>query len=84
MPFGLFNKAQTFQCLMDNLFSAMDFVFIFVDDTLIARVSFEQYLVYLELSFAYVAELVLIINPAKCQFLYLSLVFYATTCCQLA
>ena len=36
MPFGLKNAAQTFQCLMDRIFKGLPFVFIYLDDILVA------------------------------------------------
>ena len=36
MPFGLRNAAQTFQRLMDNIMQDLDFIFIYLDDILIA------------------------------------------------
>ena len=36
MPFGLKNAAQTFQRLMDRIFKGLPFVFIYLDDVLIA------------------------------------------------
>ena len=36
MPFGLKNVAQTFQRLMDRIFRGLPFVFIYLDDILIA------------------------------------------------
>ena len=36
MPFGLKNAAQTFQHLMDRIFKGLPFVFIYLDDILVA------------------------------------------------
>ena len=36
MPFGLRNAAQTFQRLMDNIMQELDFIFVYLDDILIA------------------------------------------------
>ena len=36
MPFGLRNAAQTFQRLMDNIMQDLHFIFIYLDDILIA------------------------------------------------
>ena len=36
MPFGLKNAAQTFQRLMDSIFQHLDFVFVYLDDILVA------------------------------------------------
>jgi hypothetical protein len=32
MPFGLRNAAQSFQCMMDKVFSGLPFVFVYLDD----------------------------------------------------
>ena len=39
MPFGLKNTAQTFQRLMDRIFKGLPFVFIYLDDVLVASSS---------------------------------------------
>ena len=39
MPFGLKNAAQTFQRLMDSIFQHLDFVFVYLDDILVASKS---------------------------------------------
>ncbi len=36
MPFGLKNAAQTFQRLMDTVCQGLDFVFVYLDDILVA------------------------------------------------
>ena len=41
MPFGLKNAAQTFQRLMDSIFQHLDFVFVFLDDILVASKSLD-------------------------------------------
>ena len=48
MPFGLRNAAQLFQRLMDHLFSKFGFVFIYLDDILIASKSWSEHLLHLQ------------------------------------
>ena len=46
MPFGLTNASATFQRLMDKLFTGWNFVFIYLDDILIASKSFSEHTYY--------------------------------------
>ena len=50
MPFGLSNTPATFQRLMSQLFSGPKwaFVFVYIDDILVASCSLEEYLMHLE------------------------------------
>jgi len=68
MPFGLRNSAQTFQRLMDHLFSEYGFCFIYLDDILVASRSMEEHLHHLHLVFSKLQEAGLCINPEKCVF----------------
>ncbi|KAJ8392317.1 hypothetical protein AAFF_G00076810 [Aldrovandia affinis] len=68
MPFGLKNAAQTFQRMMDSVLRDFDFLFVYLDDILIASVSREQHLTHLRFLFDRLSQHGLIINPAKCQF----------------
>ena len=47
MPFGLRNAAQTFQRFINEVFSGLDFVFVYLDDVLIASVDEEEHIRYL-------------------------------------
>jgi hypothetical protein len=51
MPFGLKNAAQTFQPLMDRLFRHLPFVFVYLDDILIASKDSTQHIQHLRLVF---------------------------------
>ena len=43
MPFGLRNSAQSFQRLMDNVLQGIDFVFVYLDDILVASSSVTEH-----------------------------------------
>ena len=51
MPFGLKNSAQAFQRLMDGIFGSLPFVFVYLDDLLIASKSAEEHEVHLKTIF---------------------------------
>uniref|UniRef100_A0A3Q2WY89 Gypsy retrotransposon integrase-like protein 1 n=1 Tax=Haplochromis burtoni TaxID=8153 RepID=A0A3Q2WY89_HAPBU len=68
MPFGLKGAAQTFQPLMDSVLRGLPFVFVYLDDILVASSSKEQHMFHLRQVFQRLAEHGLIINPSKCQF----------------
>ncbi len=75
MPFGLQNAAQTFQRLMDRLFRHLPFVFVYLDDMLIASRNEREHMDHLRQVFAVLQENGLQINPAKCIFAAASLSF---------
>ncbi|KAL6483353.1 hypothetical protein MHYP_G00082250 [Metynnis hypsauchen] len=68
MPFGLKNTAQMFQRLMDSILRDLPFLFVYLDDILVASVSRSEHLHHLRLLFERLSQHGLIINPAKCQF----------------
>ena len=68
MPFGLKNAAQAFQRLMDVVCQGLDFVFVYLDDILVASSSLEQHAQHLRALFKRLQQHGLIINAAKCQF----------------
>ncbi len=68
MPFGLKNAAQTFQRLMDTVCAGLDFVFVYLDDILVASANESEHLQHLEQLFSRLAKHGLIINPKKCKF----------------
>lgn len=69
MPFGLKNAPQTFQRFMDSITHDLDFVFVYIDDLLIASKSPAEHRRHLELLFSRFSENGLTINISKCQFL---------------
>ncbi|KAK7929149.1 hypothetical protein WMY93_005544 [Mugilogobius chulae] len=68
MPFGLKGAAQTFQRLMDSVLRGLDFIFVYLDDILVASSSDEEHRAHLRGVFRRFETHGLIINPAKCQF----------------
>ena len=68
MPFGLKNAAQTFQRLMDAVVRDLPFLFVYLDDILVASGSREQHVQHLETLFERLQQHGLAIHPGKCQF----------------
>jgi hypothetical protein len=68
MPFRLRDTAQTFQRFMDRLFKHLPFVFIYLDDLIIASSTLEEHYDHLRQIFTILQENGLQINPAKCVF----------------
>ena len=69
MPFGLRNAAQTFQRFIDDVCRDLDFVFVYLDDILIASLSLtEQHLQHLRTLFERLSSHGLVFNPTKCEF----------------
>jgi hypothetical protein len=66
MPFGLKNAGQAFQRLMDGILMGIDFVFIYLDDLLVASVNEADHLKHLAMVFNLLAENGLILNREKC------------------
>jgi len=68
MPFGLKNAGQSFQRLMDRLLSGLDFIFVYLDDILIASCDEETHLSHLRQVLERLREGGLLLNMEKCQF----------------
>ena len=68
MPFGLKNAAQTFQRLMDGIFRGIDFVFVYLDDIVVASASESQHTEHLRCVFDLLVSNGLVINKSKCLF----------------
>ena len=68
MPFGLCNAAQTFQRFVDQVTRDLDFVFVYIDDILVASKSPDEHHKHLRILFQRLQEYGLSINPAKCSF----------------
>ena len=65
MPFGLRNAAQTFQRFIGDVCRNLDFVFIYLDDILIASSSLDE---HLDMLFQRLSDHGLVIKPAKYEF----------------
>jgi hypothetical protein len=68
MPFGLRNAAQSFQRMMDKVFAGLPFVFIDLDDILIASATFQDHQKHLRQVFSLLVNNGLRINADKCVF----------------
>ena len=69
MPFGLKNAAKAFQRLMDQVCRGLEeFLFVYLDDILIASCDAKQHRRHLRLLFKRLAEHGLVINVTKCKF----------------
>ena len=65
MPFGLKNSAQAFQRLMDNVFRGLDFVFVYLDDILVASSDTHAHAHHLHQVFGRLQKAGLAINKEK-------------------
>jgi hypothetical protein len=68
MPFGLKNAAQAFQRFMDTVCQGLDFVFVYMDDILVASKDAAEHEDHLRQLFQRLQDHGLVINVAKCQF----------------
>lgn len=66
MTFGLRNAAQSFQRYIHRALSDLEFVYVYIDDILIASSSVEEHKEHLALVFNRLKEHGLTINPSKC------------------
>jgi Reverse transcriptase (RNA-dependent DNA polymerase)/RNase H-like domain found in reverse transcriptase len=66
MPFGLKNAGMTFQRMMDAIFADLPFVFIYLDNVLIASRTVEEHQHHLRLVFQLLSKNGLLLNVAKC------------------
>lgn len=68
MSFGLCNAAQTFQRLIDEVTRGLDFVFVYLDDVLIASNNSAEHKHHLRMLFKRLSEYGMMINKEKCEF----------------
>ena len=67
-PFGLQNSAQAMQRLMHMCLLDLDFIFVYLDDILIASMNEEEHMEHLNLLFQRLISFGLIVNSDKCLF----------------
>merc|ERR1712020_496585 len=67
MPFGLTNAAQTFQRLMDSILQDLDFVFVYLDDILVASRNHTDHKAHLQILFDRLQAHGLVVKLEKCQ-----------------
>ena len=68
MPFGLCNAAQTFQRFMDSIFRDLPFVFVYLDDILIASKNLDEHKIHVETVLKRLSLNKLHVCLDKCQF----------------
>lgn len=68
MPFGVRNGAQTFQRFMDEIFRGLDFVFVYIDDVLVASKSEAEHKDHLRQVLNRLSTSGLNVKPSKCEF----------------
>ena len=75
MPFGLRNAAQTFQRFIDQVLHGLPFVYVYINDFLVASTSPQEHQRHLRLVFDRLKQFGITINCAKCEFGVLKLTF---------
>lgn len=68
MAFGLRNAAQTFQRFINEALRQLDFVFVYIDDILIASTDLEEHKKHLHIVFERLRDFFLRLNVSKCCF----------------
>ena len=68
MPFGLKNAGQTFQRMMDEILSDLDYLFVYMDDVLVASRTMAEHEEHFRELFRRLADHDLVVSPVKCQF----------------
>lgn len=68
MPFGLCNAAQNVHRLMDNVLQDIEFVFVYLNDILVASIPRAEHTRHLRLLFKRLTEQELVVNTDKCKF----------------
>ena len=65
-PFGLKNAGQDFQRLMDSILGDLPYVFVYIDDILVASDNMKDHLEHLREVFQILSDNGMIVNRAKC------------------
>jgi hypothetical protein len=68
LAFGLRNAGSSFQRMMDRIFAGLPFVFVYLDDIIVASKSLEQHEKDVEEVFRCLRSDGLVINGEKCEF----------------
>jgi transposase InsO family protein len=68
MPFGLKNAGMTFQRLMDSILNGLPFVFVYLDDILVASPCLESHRRHVAEVLSILSKSGLVINVGKCVF----------------
>ena len=68
MLFSLKNTGQTFQRMMDEILSDLDYLFVYMDDILVASRTLEEHEDHFRELFRRLAAHDLVVSSAKCQF----------------
>ena len=68
MPFGVRNAANTFQRMMDRMLQGLPFVFVYLDDILVASFTEDEHLDDVRAVLDRLREFGLVINPDKSSF----------------
>ena len=68
MPFGLKNAGMTFQRFMDHIFNGLGFIFVYIDNILVASRDRQEHLLHLQEVLCRLQEAGLVLNLAKCTF----------------
>ncbi|BHF86038.1 hypothetical protein SprV_ctg2602921700 [Sparganum proliferum] len=66
MPFGLRNASLTFQRFIDRVLRGLPFVYVYIDDVLVASPDVEEHLQHLTLLFDRFQQFGVTLHPAKC------------------
>nr|VZI11278.1 unnamed protein product [Spirometra erinaceieuropaei] len=66
MPFGLRNVSQTFQRFIDRVLRGLPFVYVYIEDVLVASRDVEEHLLHLTLLFDRFQQFGVTLHPAKC------------------
>ena len=67
MPFGLHNAAQTFQRFKDQVLRGLPFVYVYIDDVLMASAAHQEHQEHLKQFFERLQRYNIIVNPSKFQ-----------------